>query len=169
MGLPRKLKDFNLFSERGSFVGEVSEISLPKLSRKMEEYRAAGMSGPVKVDFGFEAIEMEWTIGGWSLAALRDFGVSTHNGVQLRFTGACQNEDTGEISAVEIIVRGRHSEIDMGTAKAGEDTEHKFTTACSYYKLVLDNEILYEFDFVNGIEIIDGKDQRADIRSALGI
>jgi len=45
MGLPRKLKNFNLFQNGVSFMGMVPEVTLPKLSRKMEEYRAGGMSG----------------------------------------------------------------------------------------------------------------------------
>ena len=64
MGMPKKLKDFNLFDNGNSYRGQVTEITLPKLSRKMEEYRAGGMTGPVSVDFGNEAITLEWTAGG---------------------------------------------------------------------------------------------------------
>ena len=47
MGMPHKLKQFNVFQNGVLFMGMVPEITLPKLSRKMEEYRAGGMSGPV--------------------------------------------------------------------------------------------------------------------------
>ena len=57
----------------------------------------------------------------------------------------------------------------MGDAKVGEDTEHKYTTTCSYYKLVVNNETLIELDFVNAVENIGGNDRLSGIRSALGI
>ena len=169
MGMPKKLKDFNLFDSGNSYRGEVEEITLPKLSRKMEEYRAAGMTGPVSVDLGNEAITLEWTAGGLLLDALLQYGARSHNATQLRFAGAYENDDDGTVSAVEIVVRGRHKEIDMGSAKNGDDTKQKFSTACSYYKLTIDNKPIYEFDFINGVEKIGGKDTNASIRRAIGL
>ena len=64
MGLPRKLKNFALFNNGVAHFVEVSEVNLPKLSRKMEDYRSGGMSGTVKLDYGMEDKEMEWTAAG---------------------------------------------------------------------------------------------------------
>lgn len=169
MGMPKKLKAFNLFDNGNSYHGEVEEITLPKLSRKMEEYRAGGMTGPISVDFGNEAITLEWTAGGIILEALLQYGARSHNATQLRFAGAYEDDDNGTVSAVEIVVRGRHKEIDMGNAKAAEDTKQKYTTACSYYKLTIDNRTIYEFDFINGVEKIGGEDRNANIRRAIGL
>ena len=169
MGLPSKLKNFNLFNDGESYMGQVPEVTLPKLSRKMEEYRAAGMSGPVEVDFGNEAITLEWTAGGIIKDALKQYGGGRHGAVQRRFAGAYQNDDDGAVLAVEVVVRGRHKEIDMGAAKVGDDTMHKFTTTCSYYKLTINNEVIMEFDFLAGVENIGGTDRNADIRKAIGL
>jgi P2 family phage contractile tail tube protein len=169
MGLPSKLKNFNLFNDGNSYMGQVPEVTLPKLSRKMEEYRAAGMSGPVSVDYGSEAIALEWTAGGIIKDALKQYGAEKHGAVQLRFAGAYQNDDDGIVLAVEVVVRGRHKEIDMGNAKIADDTAHKFTTACSYYKLTINNEVIMEFDFMAGIENIGGIDRNATIRTAIGL
>lgn len=169
MGLPRKLKNFNLFNDGASYLGEVPELTLPKLSRKMEEYRAGGMTGPVEVDFGNEKLELQWTGGGLLVDALKQYAITKHNGVQLRFAGAYQNDDTGEVCAVEVVVRGRHKEIDMGNAKMADDTAHKYTTACSYYKLSVDGEAIIELDFVNAVEMVGGDDRNASIRRAIGL
>jgi P2 family phage contractile tail tube protein len=169
MGMPKKLKDFNLFDSGNSYRGLITQVTLPKLSRKMEAYKAGGMSGPVDVDFGNEGITLEWSAGGIILGALLQYGARRHNGTQLRFAGAYENDDDGTVSAVEVIVRGRHKEIDMGEAKSGEDTTQKYTTTCSYYKLVIDNQTIYEFDFINGVENIGGEDRNADIRRAIGL
>jgi len=169
MGMPSKLKLFNLFSDGTSYLGEVPEITLPKLSRKMEEYRAGSMTGPVSVDLGNEAISLEFTAGGLIVDALKKYGAKKHNAVQLRFAGGYQNDDTGAVDAVEVVVRGRYKEVDMGNAKAGDDTNQKYTMPCSYYKLTINNEVIYEFDFVAGVENIAGVSQNSDLLKAIGL
>lgn len=169
MALPAKLKHYMLFNDGNKYGGEVPEIALPKLSRKMEEYRAGGMSGPVFIDFGQEAIQLEWTAGGFMRDVLTQWGALRHDAVPLRFAGGYQREDSDSVDAVEIVVRGRHKEVDMGTAKSGEDTAFKVTTVASYYKLSVNGETLMEFDFINGIENIGGVDLMAKFRTALGI
>ncbi len=169
MGLPRKLKNFNLFQNGVSFMGLAHEVTLPKLSRKMEEYRAAGMTGPVSVDFGNEALSMEWSAGGLIGEALKQYGAHSHGAVQLRFAGAYQEDDDGTVAAVEVVVRGRYKEIDMGTAKMADDTTHKYTMACSYYKLMIDGAIVIELDFMGGVENMGGGSTNDAIRKAIGL
>ncbi|MCE1667433.1 phage major tail tube protein, partial [Enterobacter hormaechei] len=54
MALPRKLKFLNLFNDGNSYQGIVEEITLPKLSRKLETYRGGGMNGSATVDLGLD-------------------------------------------------------------------------------------------------------------------
>jgi P2 family phage contractile tail tube protein len=169
MGMPSKLKDFNIFQNGMSFRGMATEVTLPKLSRKMEEYRAGGMSGPISVDLGQEAIQLEWTAGGLVKEALKQYAAKGHGAVQFRFAGGYQNDDDGAVQAVEITVRGRYKEVDMGNAKGGDDTNHKFSMPLSAYKLTIDNEVIFDFDFMNGIEIVGGEDRRSDINKAIGL
>ena len=65
MGLPAKLKNFATFIDGISYVGEVEEVTLPKLKRKTEDWRGGGMPGAVKTDMGIDALEMEFTAGGF--------------------------------------------------------------------------------------------------------
>ncbi|MBV8635663.1 MAG: phage major tail tube protein [Burkholderiaceae bacterium] len=169
MGLPAKLKNFSLFNDGISYIGMVPELTLPKLSRKMEEYIAGGMNGPIEIDMGNEKIELDWSAGGIVVDALKQYGIATHNGVQLRFAGGYQCDDTGEVKAMEVVVRGRHKEIDFGNAKVNDKTEHKFKTTCSYYKLTVNGENIIELDFINGVETVGGVDRTAEIRRAIGL
>jgi len=169
MGFPSKLKLFNVFSDGITYIGLVPELTLPKLSRKMEEYRAGSMTGPVSVDMGNEAMQLEYTAGGLLLDALKKYAAGKHNAVQLRFAGGFKNDDTGAVDAVEVVVRGRYKEIDMGNAKAGDDTSHKYTMPISYYKLTINNEVIYEFDFVAGVEMVGGVSQNSDLLKAIGL
>ncbi len=169
MSLPRKIKNFNLFNDGQNYVGQVAEVVLPKLTAKMEEWRGGGMDGPVDVDLGMEKLTMEWTAGGIIKQVLAQYGTLTHNGVLLRFAGALQSDDLEEVKALEIVVRGRHSEIDMGTAKAGDDTAMKVTSSLSYYKVTLDGEDLIEIDLINFVKRVGGKDLMDPFRLALGL
>ncbi len=169
MALPRKLKNMNLFNDGNSYMGQVTEITLPKLKRKMEEYRAGGMIGPVQIDLGLEALEIEWTCGGLMHDVLAQYGAANFDGVALRFAGAYQREDNAAVDAVEIAMRGRHQEIDLGTVKIGDDTTFKVTSALSYYKLTINGKILIEIDCANCIENINGSDRLTNVRRAIGL
>lgn len=169
MGLPRKLKNFNLYNDGNSYLGQIAEFTQPKIALQMEEWRGGGMLGPVKIDMGLQLIEAEFTNGGLVLQALRQFGTPRVDGVLLRLVGAYQRDDGSAVQAVETVMRGRHEEIDMGNAKAGEDTEHKFKLPLSYYKLVVDNRVELEIDMINAIFLVDGIDRYAEIRAAIGL
>ncbi|SDU87942.1 phage major tail tube protein [Pseudomonas mucidolens] len=171
MAMPRKLKNLNLFNDGNSYLGVAKSVTLPNLARKMEAYRGGGMNGPVKADLGFsdDGIQFEWKTGGIDLISLRQFGSVNASGVALRFSGPYQQDDTGEISNVEVVVRGRHETIEMGDAQPGEDTEHSMTTTCSYYKLTVDGEEIIEIDLLNFVEKINGVDMLEQQRTAMGI
>lgn len=169
MALPRKLKNMNLFNDGVSFVGVATEVVLPTLTRKLEEYRGAGMNGPVDVDLGMEKLTVEHTYGGLVREIFNQFGITRADGVLLRFAGAYQRDDTGEVDAVEVVMRGRHSEIDPGTSKAGDDTEFKAKSSLSYYKLTINGEVVIEIDILNMIEIVNGEDRLTDQRRAIGL
>lgn len=169
MTLPRKLKNMTLFNDGQSYLGEVASVTLPNLARQMEEWRGGGMDGPVKIDMGQQALELEWKCGGFMRDVCRQYGVTTVAGVMLRFVGAYQNDQTGTVDQVEIVVRGRHEEISPGEAKPGDDTEFGAKTACAYYKLSVNGETDVEIDLLNMVFISGGVDRLAEIRNALGV
>lgn len=171
MAMPSKLKNMNLFNDGNSYLGVSKAVTLPKLSRKMEAYRGGGMNGPVKVDMGMgdDGIVLEWTLGGMDMTAVRQYAIAEIGGVGMRFAGAYQRDDDGTVDAVEIVVRGRHEEIDMGEAKPSEDTEHKIKTNCSYYKLTVNGRVEAEIDVLNFIEIVNGVDRLAEHKRAIGL
>lgn len=167
--LPRVLKNFNLFNDGESFVGQVAEVELPKLSRKMEEWRGGGMSGQVSLDMGIEKLEMGLTCGGFMRKLFSQFGIAKADGVLLRFAGAYQRDDTGEVDAVEVVGRGRIQELEPGNAKTGDKSEMKAKYLLTYYKLTINGQDLIEIDLINMIEIVDGVDRLAEQRQAIGI
>jgi P2 family phage contractile tail tube protein len=166
--LPKKLKNMNLFNDANSYLGVIAEVTLPKISHAMEDWRGGGMLGPIKIDNGLEALEFEWTLGGHDTIVIRQMGVTSYDGVLLRFMGAYQSDGDGSVTAVEAEIRGRHQELDFGNSKPGEDTEMKIKTVPSYYKLISNGAVLFEIDMLAGTYIVGGIDRYADIRAAIG-
>ncbi|HDL6948072.1 TPA: phage major tail tube protein, partial [Yersinia enterocolitica] len=104
MALPRKLKLMNLFNDGRDYMGIVSSITLPKLTRKLENYRGGGMNGVAPIDLGLDddALSMEWSMGGIDELVLQQWGTPKVDAVPLRFAGAYQRDDTSEVTAVEV-------------------------------------------------------------------
>lgn len=169
MALPRELKNFNLFADGNSLMGVAESVKLPKIAYKTEDYRGAGMPGVVELRKGLEKLELEWTLSGFDSLPYKQFKEHKLAGLGLRFTGAYQRDDTGEVQAVEIVVRGRHNSADPGDTKMGDGSKTVTKTACAYYKLTVDNQVLFEIDVPGMTFMVDGTDLMADERKALGL
>lgn len=171
MALPRKLKNMNLFADGDNWQGLLEEFTTAKLAKKFENYRGGGMAGAVGIDMGYEddALNTEITLGGFEVKALKKHSAAKHNAVMFRFAGSFQRDDTGEISAVEIITRGRIKEFDNGNYKVADNSTQKLSMINTYYKVIVDGETIIEIDTVNMVEVIDGVDMMAEHRAAIGL
>lgn len=168
MALPRKLKLMNFLGNGNSYRGQINEITQPKLAMKLEEYRAGGMVGPVKVNLGLEGLEVQFKMGGYMTELVKEFGGSI-DGTALRFAGSYQQDDTEEVTSIELEMRGRFGEIDNGTNKSGDDTEQSYTVPLTYYKIIENGKDIIEIDLLNSVFVVNGVDRLAEHRSAIGI
>lgn len=166
--LPAKLKQFNVFNDGQSYLGVAKQIELPKLKMAGEEYRGAGMLAPLDADLGLEKLEMSATYGGLVVGVLRQFGLTRVDGAMLRFVGAYQSDSAGGPVAAELVVRGRHMEIDPGNAEAGSDTEWKVQSTLAYLKWTINGQKEVEIDVMNNVYLIGGVDRMAAIRAIIG-
>lgn len=99
MAMPRKLKLMNVFLNGYSYQGVAKSVTLPKLTRKLENYRGAGMNGSAPVDLGLDddALSMEWSLGGFPDSVIWELYAATGvDAVPIRFAGSYQRDDTGE-------------------------------------------------------------------------
>jgi hypothetical protein len=170
MALPKKLKDLNLFANGDSWQGVVQSVTLPTLARKVEEWRGGGMDGPVGIDMGMDGLlTVQWTAGGLMEAMFDNFGTSRIDADLLRMAGAYERDDTAEITAVEVVMRGRHKTIGMGDASKGDNNQISITTTLSYFKLTVDGEEIIERDVPGYVFNVRGTDRLAERRRALGL
>ncbi|MEJ1412791.1 MAG: phage major tail tube protein [Candidatus Sedimenticola sp. (ex Thyasira tokunagai)] len=170
MAMPKKIKSFNMFIEGEGFAGRVDEVTLPKLSRKMEGFRGGGMNAEVDIDQGMEKLETEINLGEIPRSVLNQFGVCDAAGVKMRFRAASQS-DSGDcaVDTTEVVMMGRFKEIDPGSVKSGDDTQLKLNATLAYYRYSVDGEDVIEIDVLNMIEKVDGVDRLKEQRDAIGL
>jgi len=169
MAIASVLKDCNLFVVGKGYAGKVDEINLPKLTIKMDEYRAGGMDAPTEIDMGMEKLESDFTLGEFDADVLKLFGVQIGSAQSFRAMGSITNPSDGTASPVVVLLRGRVKESDMGTWKPGEAAKHKVTLSVNYYKYTQGGIDLVEIDVEGMKRIINGVDQLAQTRVNLGI
>ncbi|KMY38394.1 phage major tail tube protein [Aeromonas caviae] len=171
MALPRKLKHLNLFLDGENWIGVAEEYTPAKLAMKLEAYRGGGMPGAVHINMGLDdgALDTEFTFGGYEAALFKKQHQAKIDGVMLRFAGSFQRDDTAQVSAVEIVQRGRIKELDGGTLKTGDNSQQKATMVNTYYKVTVDGEDLVEIDLINMIWKVGGEDLMEEHRKAIGL
>lgn len=167
--LPKILKNFAVFVDGRGYAGKVEEITLPKLTLKTEEYRAGGMDIPIAMDMGMEKLETDMTFSDYDAEIFKLFGLISGNALALTLRGALQEAGKTEAIPVVLHLRGTIRELDFGTWKAAEKATLKMLMDLRYYKLVYNENELIEIDAENMIRKIDGVDQLASSRAALGI
>ncbi|MGH8347123.1 MAG: phage major tail tube protein [Pseudomonas sp.] len=166
--IPEVLYNTNLFVDGISLQGDVPSLTLPKLTLKTDEYRAGGMDAPVEIDMGTEKLEASFITNGVRREVLKFFGQADLTAFNASFRGAFKGQK-GSVKSVVATLRGSLKEVDPGDWKPGEKGEFKYAVAVTYYKLEIDGSVMFEIDPLNSIRVIDGTDQLAAVRSALGM
>jgi P2 family phage contractile tail tube protein len=161
------LKNFTLNVDGRGFAGKAEEVSPPKLTIKTEEIRAGGMDAPASVDLGMEKLECSFTLVEYDPDVLKLWGLVSGNAVAITLRGALVDDTT--TTPMVITLRGMFTEIDMGKFKAGDKSTMQCNIAARYYKLEIAGAPVIEIDVDNMTRIIDGKDQLAEIRNAIGL
>ena len=82
--------------------------------------------------------------------------------------GAMQANGEAAVSIV-LNVTGHIKEFDPGSFEAGSITEAAFTMGLRYYRLEVAGATVHEVDVENMTRVINGADQLASIRNAIGI
>lgn len=165
--LPKKLKSYTCFVDGIGYAGRVAELEPPKLTLKTEEYRGGGMDFPVDVDMGMEKLDATLTFAEYTPEIFARLGLVDGNLTAVTLRGSIQAK--GDDEEVIIALRGMFKEMDPGTWKAGDDSTLKSVINAHYYKLTISGQDVVEIDLENMIRIINGKDQLASRRKALGL
>lgn len=158
------LKNFNVYVDGVGYAGKADTVKLPALSLKTEEHRAGGMDAPIDIDMGMEKLEATVTMASFDRALFAGLG----NTVPLTARGAVENID-GTVNAVVVTMRGKMSGITPGDWTAGTKASNEFKLSLNYYKLEIGGVTVHEIDVRNMTRVINGRDQLAAQRNAIGL
>lgn len=167
MIIPKVLKNFNLFVDGNGFAGLVEEVTLPKLNLKMTDLYNGGMDAPIDLEMGMEKLECSFTLSEYNPDVIKQFGLRDGAQVSLSMRGGL--DDESGVKPVVVNLTGAWKELDMGGWKAGEKAPLNANVTLRYYKLAIDSQDLIEVDVTNMVRIIDGTDQLAEMRAAIGL
>jgi P2 family phage contractile tail tube protein len=166
--IPRVLKNFSLFVDGRGLAGTVGTLTLPTLTTKMEEFRGGGMDAPVEIDMGMEKLETSFELFDYDENVLSLYGLADGAATQLTARGALVRD--GEAAAAMVVnMTGVIKGMEPGDWVAGDQTTMTCQVALRYLKIVIGGREVVEIDKVNMIRRINGQDQLATIRAAIGV
>jgi P2 family phage contractile tail tube protein len=146
----------------------VEECNPPKLTLKTEEFRGGGMNAPLELTVGMEKMDSDFTLVKYDKDILGLFSVVEGKSVPFVIREVLESFD-GTITTVIHTMRGKIKEMDPGASKPGDIPKLKISMALSYYKLQHGGTVVHEIDVENMIQVINGADALAAVRTALGI
>ena len=163
------LTNMTLFVDGRGYAGKVSELKPPTIKPMVREYKAGGLSAPYPYPMGaVEKMEAEFTLTGFDPDVLKLIKLVPGQTVPMRFVGALYDHD-GTCRQVEVSLRGVFEEIDHDAWKPNDEVNLKGKVFASYYQSSIAGEVLHEIDPINMVAIINGQDQMAEMRAALGV
>lgn len=166
--IPQTLTNMNLFVDGLSFAGRATELTLPTLTRTTDEYRAGGMDAPIEIGLGMALMSASFKMPSIDTDVLKFFGLADDSSCNTTFRGAYKDQK-GTVTPVIATLRGMLKELNPGAWTPGQKAEITYSLSCSYYKLEVDGAVVYEIDPLNAVRIINGTDELAAERAALGI
>ncbi len=165
--LPRHLRNFNIMIDGYGFAGRADGVTLPTLAIATEDHRAGGMDAPVDVDMGMEKLELSVEISDYDETVIAGFGM-LGAGVPVTLRGAIQRQGE-DAQAVVVKMLGNLKSREVGDFKVGAKQTTKLTyTVRRYSETINGTEYVY-VDVENMIRVINGVDQLASQRAAIGL
>ncbi|MBJ7550733.1 phage major tail tube protein [Marinomonas ostreistagni] len=162
------LKNFNLTVDGRGEVGAIDEYTPPTFEILTEEYRGGGMDSADDIDMGMAPIEVMFKMNGYDLETMALWGVGQGSSIPLTARGWLQDQDGVNTSIIHNMT-GRITKMEQEAWKAGERSGVVFTVRPKYFKITHGSTVITEIDIKGSVRNINGTDQLAAMRSALGL
>lgn len=138
--LPRYvLRDVTLFVDKESMVGQIEELTIPKLTAKKESIRNGGMVKPRQIGLGFEESEFKFKATAFDPKLLKLFGFTPGEDKDIIAYGYYQHEDGTEGVAI-CEMTGWFDEFDAGDWKTGDVSKLDGNFCVNTWRLTIDGE-----------------------------
>ena len=167
-----RLTNANMYNDGASLLGKCEEITLPSIKAKTSEHKALGMVMSLNIPSGFEAMngKVKWNAIYPDLIAAFGSPYKT-NKIQVRgnletWDAAGRTQQQGVVAFLTVRFKDALPSIGL---KQNDNSEQESEYECSYYRLEVGGQKLIEIDAFAQIFFVNGTDELAGYRAALGI
>lgn len=167
-----KLTNANLYSSGKSFLGKLEEIGLPAIKAVYTEHKTLGMIMKIELPSGFDMMTGKMRFNAVYPELIQEFG-SPFNSRQIQVRGNLETYDsTGRINEVPCVafMTIRFKDCLPGiTVKQNDSPDLESEYSATYYRLEVNGASLIEIDAFANLFFVNGNDELANYRAALGI
>ena len=172
MNIPEQLINFKQYISGGATPTAVVDVTLPDIEAMSESIRGAGIAGEIESITPGHYGAMSLTVN-YRTMIKEGINISPYEKQEMEFYGALKETDqsTGKVvvKKVRVAVRTQAKKIGLGKLDVGKGTDSSTEYTTTYLKIEIDDKVVREIDQLNFIDIVDGIDMLADVRSALGM
>ncbi|MBI1495411.1 phage major tail tube protein [Halocynthiibacter styelae] len=163
------LRKFNAHVDGYSTHLEIEKITPPLVRDQVEAIKAGGLLGELDVPLGVQKLEAGLMVNSRNKLLMGKAGLTPGKSTRVTFRGVSVSEIDGSQQDEVLIIQGRlNVDSNDWQAQSKTDTDYKIGSI-TYYKHLIDGQLVYEIDLLNMIGVVDGVDQWADIRGGLGL
>lgn len=170
--IPVNLAGLAVFPEGENQEVATGDVTLPNLTPMTDTVSGAGILGEVEVPSSGHYSSMQVGIA-WKTINKDVFKLVSSQMKGLEIRGAFKEFDNTRgvtvIKSIKIVVRGFGKGVDLGTLVQNAATGTSNTIEVTYLKIFIDGTSVFELDKFNYVSRVNGEDDMADIRKALGL
>ena len=162
--------NFAVYEDSTEFLG-MAEVTLPEITRLTAEINGNGLNGTVNAPIIGHVEAMTATLNV-RVPTKEQYSLFENRNHTLDLRAAQQQRDatTGIIKTVAVkhVLIVAPTKLSPGKLSPAATADGSGEYSVSYYATYIDGKKVLEIDLLNCIAIINGKDELADVRKALG-
>ena len=167
--IPEIINNYNVYGKGNKCIGVTGATTLPTMDAITETINGAGILGTYEtsVPGQFGSLEQEINFRNLDEDVFSIMDPSEPVAITMRGSEQLTNRSTGALTyrPVRIVERGRLKSFDPGKLENGKMMESKVTLELFYYLIEVDGKVMLEYDKLNSVYKINGKDMLAKIKA----
>lgn len=161
MSLTYILRKFAVWVDGFGKLGEGENCKLPVMEVNTEDFRAAGMDMPIKVDIGCNPMILEFKLSSMDPQVYPLWGLYPGREHTFTIRGALAHFADGAAFPAIATCFGNLHKVEADNFEPNKKILHTFVVDLTYYNLTIGSHAIYEIDIINGIRMVGGVDQLA--------
>lgn len=165
-----QIEDYVLFDNEDNYLGKAEEISLPKITRKTNDFSPGGGIGEMAVDVGvYEKMEFSFKLRDISAQMATYVGQNKIDGHSFQIRAIARNESNNSEIGIVYEIQGRINEREREALKRGENSITTLAGIATRYGEHHNGKRVRLLDIIKRIDETDGKDAHEFNRNFLGV